>query len=107
MYRSRAEDLQWARNGVMVSVINGVTIPVVQKRIVDVGVENIDIIPLGADRVFIRSLSKVNVSTILNDAKDFFCSFFTNIVCWDKKVVLFQQGAWLRLYGILLLACMQ
>ena len=62
--------------------------------------EDIIITPLGADKVFIRSSSEVSVTTILNDAKEFFAHLFTNIVRWEKNVVPFQRGAWLRLYGI-------
>ncbi|XP_039690367.1 uncharacterized protein [Medicago truncatula] len=100
MYRSSVEDLQWARSGVTATVTNGESIRGVQDRIADAGISEIDIIPLGADKVFIRSMSEVSVTTILNDAKDFFAYFFTNIVRWDKNLVPFQRGAWLRLYGI-------
>ena len=81
-------------------MINGESIPVVQKRIADAGVNGIDIIPVGADKVFLRSLSEVNITTLLHDAKEFFDHFFTNIVRWEKKVVSFQQGVLVRLYGI-------
>lgn len=77
-YSSHAEDLLWASQGVLANVINGEAIPIVQKRISDAGIEDVEIIPVGADRVFIRSLSEVNISTILNDAKDFFAHFFNN-----------------------------
>lgn len=100
MYRSREEDLQWARKGFMATVINGEAIPIVRNRIDDACFEDINIIPLGADMVFIHSLSDADVSTIITEARDFFAHFFTNIVHWDKKVVLFQRGAGLRLYGI-------
>jgi hypothetical protein len=99
-YRSNVEDLRWARNGVTATVINGESIPVVQDRIADAGMTDIDIILLGADKVFIRSISEVSVTTILNDAKEFFAHFFVNIMRWEKNVVPFQQGAWFRLYGI-------
>jgi len=55
---------------------------------------------MGANRVFIRSTSDVNVTTILHEAKDFFDHFVTNIVRLDKNVVPFQWGVWLRLYGV-------
>jgi len=53
MYKSCEEDLQWARKGVMASVINGKTIPAVQNRIEDTRFADIDIISLGVDKVFI------------------------------------------------------
>jgi len=37
---------------------------------------------------------------IVGDAKQFFDHIFSNIVRWDKKVMPFQGGAWLRLYGL-------
>jgi len=37
---------------------------------------------------------------MLGEAKDFFAHFFTNVVRWEKEVVPFRMGTWLRLYGI-------
>jgi hypothetical protein len=102
MYRSNADDLSWARNGCTASVINGEVISVVQNRIVDADFEDLEVIPMGADRVFLYSSTGVDVSLILEGARDFFAHFFSNIRRWDKEVVSFQRGAWLRLYGILL-----
>ncbi|AET02659.2 DUF4283 domain protein [Medicago truncatula] len=100
MYRFIGEDLQWARSGFLASVLNGEAIPVVQTRIEDAGFKDLDVIPLGADRVFMRSASDVEVSTIIAGARDFFDHIFLNIVRWEKQSVPFQRGAWLRLYGI-------
>lgn len=61
----------------------------VQNRIEDAGFEDINIIPLGTDRVFIHSSSNTEVSTIIEGAHEFFAHFFTNTVRWDKKVVPF------------------
>ncbi|MCI81520.1 sulfate transporter, partial [Trifolium medium] len=55
------EDLMWARKGVVATVVNGEAVPLVQERIKDVGFNNLEIIPLGADKVFIRSLSEGDV----------------------------------------------
>jgi len=60
-YRSQEEDLKWACNGVVASVINGEAILVVQNRLEDAGFTDLDIILMGADRVFIWSLSDANV----------------------------------------------
>ena len=57
MYRSQGDDLKWARNGVVASVVNGEVISVVQNRIEDAGFTDLDIIPIGVDKVFIQSLS--------------------------------------------------
>ena len=75
---------------------------VVQNRIEDAGFSDIEVTTLGADKVLICRSSDVHVSTIINDAKEFFEHLFTNFVRWEKKVMSFQRGAWLRLYGILI-----
>lgn len=99
-YRSTMEDLAWARNGVTATVLNGESIPIVQDRITDAGMLDIDITPLGADKVFLRSKSEVSITTMLHDAKEFFAHFFINIVWWEKNIEPFQRGAWVRLFGI-------
>lgn len=99
-YRSCGDDLLWARSGFLANVIHGEAIRVIQLRIEDAGFSDIDVIPLGADRVFIHSASGVYVSAILEGAKDFFALFLTNIRKWDKERVPFLRGAWLRMYGV-------
>jgi len=34
------------------------------------------------------------------EVKQFFDTMFSNIVRWDKLVVPYQRGAWLRVYGL-------
>ena len=103
-YRSNGNDVKWARSGVLAKVIDREAITVVQNRVEDAGFGDLDIIRLGADRVFLRSMSDKETSSLLEDAKDFFGLIFSNIVRWDKEVVPFRRGAWLRLYGIPILA---
>jgi len=84
----------------MAIVIHGEAIPMIQSRIEDAGFSDIDVIPFGGDGVFIHSSSGIDVSPILEGAKDFFSHSLSNIRRWDKNLVSFQRGAWLRLYGI-------
>jgi len=49
---------------------------VVQTRISDAGFEDLDIIMLGAKKVFIHIMSKRDVMSVLTEAKDFFNFFF-------------------------------
>ena len=100
MYRSHEKDLKWAYNGVVTSVINGEAIPMVQNRIKDAGFTDLDIIPMDADRVFIRSLSGVDILQTIEVASEFFNLILANVKKWDKSAVPFQRGVWLRLYGI-------
>jgi len=52
-YRSNGNDLIWSRSGVMATVVNGEAIKVIQKRVEDAGFVNLDVIPMGADQVFL------------------------------------------------------
>lgn len=79
-YRSNMNDLKWARSGVLVTVVNGEAITLIQNRVEDAGFVNLDIIPLGADRVFLKSTSNKETLSILEEAKEFFDLIFTNMV---------------------------
>jgi hypothetical protein len=100
MYRTLDSDLQWARNGLVGTVSNGEAIPVIQRRVEDAGFRDVDIIPLGPDKVFIHSLSNVNILQVVVEAKQFFDLLFSNIVRWEKSTTDFQRGAWIRVYGL-------
>jgi hypothetical protein len=99
-YVSLEEDWNWAKRGLIGTVIDGESIPIIQSCVEDADFKDIDIIPLGADKVFIHSLSGAIVSEIVGAAKHFFDLIFSSLYVWDKAVLPFQRGAWLRLYGI-------
>ncbi|GAU22961.1 hypothetical protein TSUD_247050 [Trifolium subterraneum] len=99
-YKPLTEDVQWAQDGMVATITNGEAIPVVQSRVADAGFSDLDIIPMGADKVLLRSLSAVDVATIVDGAKEFFNLIFSNRVRWNNEVVSAQRGAWVRLYGI-------
>jgi hypothetical protein len=52
--------------------MDGAPIPLIRNRIVDAGFKDIDIIPLGADKVFVHSTNDNNVSDVVQAAKQFF-----------------------------------
>lgn len=37
---------------------------------------------------------------MIDDAHDFFNLFFSHFVRWNKDIVKFERGAWVRIYGI-------
>jgi len=82
------------------SVINGEYIPLIQQRILDAGFENLDIIPMGADKVLLKSSNDIDVNSIIIGAADIFKSFFTSIHAWNNQCVKFERGVWVRLYGV-------
>jgi hypothetical protein len=93
-YTPLEEDLNWARRGLIGTVINGESIALIQNRVEDAGFKDIDIIPLGADKVFIHSLSEVCASDIIGEAKQFFDLLFSSLVKWNNSLMPFQRGAW-------------
>ncbi|GAU28487.1 hypothetical protein TSUD_294900 [Trifolium subterraneum] len=50
--------------------------------------------------VFIHSLTVEDVMINFNMARQFFDQIFSSIVRWDKELLPFQRGAWVRLYCI-------
>lgn len=58
------------------TVINGEAILFVQERIEDIGFKDLDIIPMGADKVFIHSLSEEDVMFLIDRTNHFFRHFF-------------------------------
>lgn len=99
-YVSEASDILWASKGVVVTVLNGEAIPVLQRRIFDAGFEKLDIIPLGADEVIVRSPDGEDVSVSFSEAPNFFSHFFSTPVKWNKDVMVCERGAWVRIYGV-------
>lgn len=89
----------------VVTILNGEVIPVVQSRVYDAGFEDLDIVPLGVDKAFIHSMSNQDVMSVLTEAKDFFNLFFLNHIKWNKDMVAYEHGAWVRIYDTPLHAC--
>jgi len=99
-YTSKSDDLLWARNGVIASVLYGESILVIQTQIEDAGFDDLNIIPLGADKVYIQCVSNTNVLSVFADAQDFYNLFFSKPVRWNQDVIKFERGALVRIYGI-------
>ncbi|MCI04034.1 sulfate transporter, partial [Trifolium medium] len=99
-FRTKSDDVQWAHNGLVATVINGEAIPVVQNRITDAGFNDLVITPMGADKVFIRSSKGDDAMLVVSGAEEFFKLVFSNWMRWEKDVVPYQRGAWVRLYGV-------
>jgi hypothetical protein len=99
-YSSKPEDAQWVHHGLVATVNNGEAIPVVQNRISDAGFGDLDIIPMGADKVFIRRTEGGDAMDIVGGAEEFFNLVFSNLTRWEKDGRPYQRGAWVRLYGV-------
>ncbi|XP_045831281.1 uncharacterized protein LOC123922627 [Trifolium pratense] len=99
-YHSKPDDMEWAHNGVVATVFNGESIPVVQNRILDAGFNDLVLIPMGADKVFVRSTEKFDAMATINNAKEFFQLVFANWTRWENESSAYRRGAWVRLYGV-------
>jgi hypothetical protein len=66
----------------------------------DAGFKDLEIIPMGADKVFLRSVNALDVSQLFNEAKDFFLQFFAPPRVWNHDEVLVERGTWVRIYGV-------
>ncbi|WJX25076.1 hypothetical protein P8452_14151 [Trifolium repens] len=97
-YRSKPEDAQWANNGLVATVNNGEAIPVVETRIADAGFSDLVIIPMGADKVFIRRTEGGDALDTVGGAVEFFNLVFSNWTRWEKDGRPYQRGAWVRLF---------
>ena len=82
----------------IVSLLNGEAILIIQTRIEDARFDDLDVIPVGADKAFIRSLSNSDIMAVFAKAQDFFNLFFTKLVPWNKDILKFERGAWVRIY---------
>jgi hypothetical protein len=78
-YRSDLDDVNWARAGVVATVSNGEVILVVRRRIADAGFTDMEVIHLGADKVFVRSTAGLDVAPMLESARASFSIFFFRI----------------------------
>jgi hypothetical protein len=81
-------------------VANDEVIPMVRRRIADAGLTDVEVIHLGADKVFVRSKQGLDVAPMLESAREFFNLIFTHWAGWEDKTTPFHRGAWVRLYGI-------
>jgi len=88
-YKSTTYDLSWASKGVVASVLYGESISVIQNHIADAGFEDIDIIPLGADKVFIRCVSNWDVMKTFTEADRILASVLNTI---EVVKISFPQG---------------
>ncbi|MCH93528.1 sulfate transporter, partial [Trifolium medium] len=46
-YWTKPDDVAWAQNGLVATIINGEAVPVVQSRIMDAGFNDVILIPMG------------------------------------------------------------
>ncbi|PNX64743.1 hypothetical protein L195_g062266, partial [Trifolium pratense] len=60
----------------------------------DAGFIDLILIPMGADKVFVRSTENEDAMSVINNAKEFFKLVFSNWMRWDKESSPYRRGAW-------------
>ena len=99
-YTSTEQDISWAHRGLVVTVLNGEAILVLQRCVFNAGFVKLNIIPLGTDKVFLRTDNDEDVNIIISEAAEFFDNFFSLPIKWNKNFVVRERGAWVRIYGV-------
>jgi hypothetical protein len=98
-YTSNKEDREWARNGLVATVGAAETILSVQHRVDDAGFQNVEVISMGGDKVFLRCRDDGDMLKTFNEAIDFFSLLFSDFHQWLSEDSSYERGAWVRVYG--------
>jgi len=100
-FHSDNEDVVWASKGALAKVLNGDFIPIVQQKIIDVGFDNVRVVPRGGDNVILFCPGKEDMMSVYLAAADFFNCFFTDMCAWSlAEDNVPERGVWLRIYGV-------
>lgn len=79
MYTSTSKDRLWANGRLVEKVVSGDSSLSIQQRLVDAGISNVVVAPMGSDMVFLYCTRDVDISNVLNEAVDFFGMMFSDI----------------------------
>ena len=88
-YKSDPADRDWACSCIVATVIMEETILAIQNRVEDAGFDDVEVIPMGGDKVFLRCHSNDDVLKVFNYASEFFSMFL--LMCINGR---------LRIYGM-------
>ena len=81
--------------------MNGAHIFLVQQKIKDARFENVRVIPMDDDNVFLTIYGKDDIMTIITEVSEYFNLFFSGLCRWSKNDELkYERGERLRLYAI-------
>jgi hypothetical protein len=94
------EDRVWARKGLIGMVNNIDEVPLIQQKILDVGITTAKIIPMGGKTVFIQPLEDEDLWDLVKDAEEFFNHWFVKIKEWNPKETSSDRSIWIRVYGV-------
>lgn len=105
VYNCMSEDLVWVNGGMVARVVSGDSSLSLQQRVEDAGFTNVVVTPMGSDRVFLHCLGGDDIWKVFNDALQFFGMLFGDLHRWSSQDIIYERGAWLRIYGTPVHAC--
>jgi len=71
----------------------------VQHRVEDAGFNNVEFIPMGGEKVFLRCRNNDDILKVFNEAIHFFGMIFSSVQQWQPRDITYERGAWVRVYG--------
>jgi len=98
-YKSVQGDKEWAGSGIVATVGADESFLSIQNRVQDAGFSNVEVIPMGGDRVFMRCRNNDDIMKVFNEAVDFFSLLFSSMHHWLPTDTIYERGAWVRVYG--------
>ncbi|MCH96036.1 DUF4283 domain protein, partial [Trifolium medium] len=99
-YTANEEDLKWAKKGFIGRVHNFDEVPLLQQKIMDVGILSIRVIPMGGDKVFINVEEEEDFHSLVKDTEEFFQHWFKEIKEWSPEAMIAERYTWIRLFGV-------
>jgi hypothetical protein len=84
-YKSRVDDLEWAKAGVVATINSGDSVLALQQRLVEAGFGRVVVKPMGGDKVFFHYTGKEDIWKIVNDAISFFSMLFSDMQKWSGE----------------------
>jgi len=73
-----------------------------QQRVEDAGFVNVVVTPMGSDRGFLHCLGGDDIWKVFNEAIHIFGMLFADLQQWSPIGIIYERGAWLRIYGTLM-----
>jgi len=100
VYKSREEDLNWAKSVMVATIFVGDSVLALQQRMDDAGFGHVKVTHVGGDKVFLHCTGEENILDVFNESIAIFSLLFSNIRKWSAKNFTYERGPWVRVYGV-------
>ncbi|GAU10651.1 hypothetical protein TSUD_421200, partial [Trifolium subterraneum] len=84
---------------------NGHLVASVQQSLVDAGLINLKLIAMRGDKVLLTSCDKALLATFIQSTQGIIDNFLDDCIPWSQEMSqVYERGAWIRCYGVPLIA---